>query len=75
MKTKFNYKDVPDWCRWIAVDEDGACFAYEKKPVKVKGDYGGYWNGDGITDGDQLHLYKGEPPKNWKDELYTWGYE
>ena len=77
MKTKFNPKDVPDWCKWIAVDEDGVCCAFRKKPYQEASypTLKGYWNiNDVIENENAVDLYKGKPPKNWKDELYTWGY-
>ncbi len=69
MKTKFNRKDVSRWCKWIAVDKDGACWEYPTKPV--------IYCESGVWSLPTLYLkvrflYKGEPPKNWKDELYTW---
>ena len=70
MKTKFNPKDVPSWCKWIAVDEGGDCWAFELKP-----ELGchGVWE-EQSRDFNFYKLYVGNPPKNWKDELYTWGY-
>ncbi len=68
MKTKFNRKDVSDWCKWIAVDKDGACWEYSGMPFL--GRTSSVWS-------DRYHskaklLYRGAPPKNWKNELYTW---
>ena len=69
MKTKFNEKDVPKGTNWIATDKDGACFAFNVEPRKV--DYR-TWD---VMRPDWSHLlYLGKPPKNWKNELYTWGY-
>jgi len=76
MKTKFNEKDVPSWCKWIAVDEDGMCVAFNVKPKSLDNVLGGagFWDGSRQASIDCLELYKGKPPKNWKDELYTWRY-
>ena len=71
---KFNPKKVPSWCKWIAVDKSGECCAYRKKP-KPNADFNGYpalWCGHCVSDADYVTLYRGKPPKNWKDELYTW---
>lgn len=70
MKTKFNAKDVSNWCKWIAVDEDGFCYEYSIKPDN-KRSIGEQWLNNG---GQEKFLYKGKPPKNWRNELYTWGY-
>ena len=60
---------VPDWVNWIAVDENGVVYGYEEKPRHSE-----FFHGEWIIDsGDMCELYKGKPPKNWKDELYTWG--
>ena len=67
--SKFNPKKVPKWCKWIAVDPDGGCHAYRVKPR-----HGVIFSEWIIFDGYSSHkfLYRGKPPKNWKDELYTW---
>ncbi len=70
MKTKFNPKDVPSWCKWIAVDKDGFCFAYSTKPktrIVLES-----WDNDHNPKGQWRVLYRERKPKNWKDELYTW---
>jgi len=55
---------VPDWVNWIAVDKSGRGFGYIRRPAKGCE----MWvNGEGF-----VCLYQGNPPKNWKDELYTW---
>jgi hypothetical protein len=68
---KFNPKEVPDWCKWIAVDKDGECLAYSAKPVNMTDPPLWVPKHTGVM---FETLYKGKPPKNWKDELYTWGY-
>jgi len=70
MKTKFNPKDVPSWCKWIAVDESGRCWGFENKPDTKSSRYNGNWDTRNID--KAVELYEGKPPKNWKDELYTW---
>lgn len=75
MKTKFNENDVPSWCNWIAVDKNGVCAAFKSKPhhEALGNGLGGYWS---LHDNDEgrncLDLYKGDKPRNWKLELYTW---
>lgn len=58
---------VPDWANWIAVDKDGTCYAFADKPVKRAR----VWDVSGFS--ASRILYRGKPPKNWKEELYTWG--
>jgi hypothetical protein len=72
MKTKFNPKDVPSWCKWIAVDKNGECNAYSIKPTPRDKPYISEWDFDDWNNHQYITLYKGKPPKNWKDELYTW---
>ena len=67
---KFNEKDVPSWCKWIAVDFDGSCWAFTAKPESIRYYKGEWW--PKTNAGKQVKLYEGKPPKNWKDELYTW---
>ena len=66
---KFNEKKVPKWCRWLAVDKNGECWAFENKPRQKDLIYG-RWDTDFIDNAEML--YSGKPPKNWKDELYQW---
>ncbi len=68
MKAKFNRKDVSSWCKWIAVDKDGKCWEYPTKPFASS--IFSIWGAASFSKGKIL--YKGAPPKNWKDELYTW---
>lgn len=72
MKTKFNEKDVPSWAKWIAVDGDGYCAYYSTKPKRRE--ICKAWDNDHNPKGRWSCAYKGKKPKNWKDELYTWGY-
>ncbi len=68
MKTKFNPEDVSKWCRWIAVDKNGECWEFSGKPLAFSAFE--IWNNTQPI--KYRLLYKGEPPKNWKEELYTW---
>jgi len=68
VKTKFNPKDVPKWCNWIAVDDDGRCWTYSIKPERGVIEFM-WWP---QQHGRWGKLYEGKPPKNWKEELYTW---
>lgn len=65
--SKFNPKKVPIWCKWIAVDENGSCWGFSLKPESFVFMWDSYKLGC-----ESVALYKGNPPKNWKDELYTW---
>lgn len=60
---------VPDWVNWIAVDENGGVWYYANLP-----------NNNWFTDAVEWSVKFGKcdlaytcpPPKNWKEELYTW---
>lgn len=56
---------IPEWIRWIAVDKNGDVFGYDEKPRRVE-------NKEWYAECRLTKLYSGSPPKNWKDELYTW---
>lgn len=58
---------VPDWAKWFAVDKNGDVYVYEHKPKLSERD--NIWS---HVKGNLYNLYKGAPPKNWKDELYEW---
>lgn len=32
MKTKYDWRNIPDWVNVIAIDEDGQMYGYKKKP-------------------------------------------
>lgn len=32
---KPDWKDAPPWARWLAMDEDGEWFWYEKEPAEI----------------------------------------
>ncbi len=69
MNNKFKPEEVPDWVRWIAVDKNGECWGFENKP-KISLGFPSMW--DVYMAGNTSKLYHGEPPKDWRDELYTW---
>ena len=62
--------EIPEWTNWIAVDKNGEVYAYENKPTITDG----VWDHMRPEYGEMELLYKSKPPKNWKTELYTWGY-
>jgi len=62
---------VPDWVNWIAVDKNGDCYGFNMKPNNI--DASNEWGDYGNISLEFVRLYMGKPPKNWKDELYTWG--
>jgi len=60
---------VPDWVNWIAVDENGEVWGWEKEPSQYNCNSHSFWDaGYGMSS----RLYNAPPPKNWKEELYTW---
>lgn len=61
---------VPDFVNWIAIDEDGRCWGYATKPANTL--RLNQWFGKQKKVATVL-LYHAAPPKNWKEELYTWG--
>ena len=67
---KFNEKKVPSWCKWMAVDKNGDCWAYSLKPEAGILLAPNVWWPQQY--GKWKMLYRGKPPKNWKDELYQW---
>ena len=61
---------VPNWVNWISVDAGGEVYGFSNKPV-VAGN--NCWD-DMSDSANSCFLYISKPPKNWKDELYVWGY-
>ena len=61
-------KNLPDWARWVAQDEDGMWFGYIEEP---------WAEPDGIWIDGCCHssLATTKPPKNWIQELYKVDYE
>jgi len=57
---------VPDWVNWMAADKSGQVWAYRNKPYISRHD--NYWSCNGRNE----RIYNGKPPKNFRDELYTW---
>lgn len=66
---KFNPNKVPKWCNWIAVDQDGCCWAFSREPSTGVSSFPYKWDN---WFGEAERLYNGKPPKDWKQELYTW---
>jgi len=61
---------VPKWVNWMAVDENGQCWMYESKPIANVDVWFIPFNVERKRKFKKL--YEGKPPKNWKEELYTW---
>ena len=59
---------IPEWTNWIAVDKCGQVYAYEHKPIL--GSYHDSWMN--TTGHNTELLYDGVPPKDYKQELYTY---
>jgi len=57
--------EVPDWAKWMAKDQDGSWYVYERQP---KMHDGGFWHARGKA----LVAGEGDPcdDDTWKDELY-----
>lgn len=69
--------DMPEWVKWIAVDEDGRCFGYRHKP-KLKERYKEWVCSKLWMEINQVkYLYSGPRPKDYTQELYEviWTYE
>ena len=60
---ELNQKILPDWARWIAMDEDGSWWCYEAEPHQH--DRGWYENEVGRCE----KLWGREPVKNWRTSL------
>ncbi len=71
MNNKFKPEEVPDWVKWIAVDKDGECWGFEMKP-EHRNNCPNTWDNIVNENSSAIHLYTGKPPKDLKDELYTW---
>jgi len=63
--------EVPSWCRWMAVDANGALWFYKRKPT-YSSKYDAWLETD--TNVATMSDIAGniKPPKDWKQELYTW---
>lgn len=55
--------EIPPWARWIALDADGACWAYEAEPNQQE--HGWYENEVGRIQ----FLGRSEPPADWRATL------
>ncbi len=62
-----SFIEIPEEVNWIAGDENGKVWGYECEPEQNKKIFS--WVS---SSGHAWMLYEGRPPKNWKDELYTW---
>ncbi|HUT62985.1 MAG TPA: hypothetical protein VMZ04_03410 [Anaerolineae bacterium] len=59
-----NWKDAPEWAQWLAQDEDGCWYWYQKKP-KAFGE--GCWERLTIEHFIDIASYPTFP--NWQDTL------
>ena len=59
--------DVPNWANWMAQDKDGMWFAYETEPHPEECDWTTYDTSQDIG--------LSAEPKDWTQELYTFGWE
>lgn len=62
---------VPNWVRWMAVDKTGALWFYQHKPISST-NYEAWLElaKHTFSLSDLAGFIK--PPKDWKQELYTW---
>ena len=62
--------DIPDWAKWLAMDQDGSWYAYMSEPYLSTI----LWD-SGI--GDPVLLGQTAPKPDWRNELYSleWEYE
>jgi len=56
---KPDWKDAPEWAKWLAMDEDGSWYWYEKEPYSGDGE----WYGAG---GQLSHVGQ---TISWEDSL------
>ena len=59
--------EVSGWANWIAVDKGGSVYEYECEPKKNR-----LFEAWVCQGGRNALIYRGQPPKDWEDELYTW---
>jgi len=62
--------EIPTWCRWMTVDANGSLWIYSKKPIQHSSYPAWIESEIGNTQSDFLGSIK--PPKDWKQEIYTW---
>lgn len=58
---KPDWKDAPEWAKWLAMDEDGEWFWFENKPER-EGGWG--WDADGRLQRDREALWADPPVKS-----------
>jgi hypothetical protein len=61
----FDPSDLPEWTNWVAQDEDGMWYAYEKKPTCGRA----AWREDS-EDGRTENISRSLPNADWKIALY-----
>ena len=59
--------EVPTWVHWMATDESGSLWFYQCKPI-VLSEHNAWAESKGNS---QFAAYI-RPPKDYKQELYTW---
>lgn len=59
--------DMPEWAEWIAMDENGSWYAYDKRPI-CKEESGYFWGC-----GDMCYWLENytppHPPHDWRESL------
>jgi hypothetical protein len=64
MRQKPDWKDAPEWAKWLAMDDNGEWYWFIEKPTLLdEGDECGYWN---APFGSYLHVEVGV---DWKTTL------
>lgn len=61
--------NIENWVKWMAIDATGALWGYASKPSQYI-PYNAWVEGRKHSHSQFIGLVK--PPKNWKNELYTW---
>ena len=71
MKTKYDWRNIPDWISYVAIDSNGDKFGYEVKPKVHISDRWTNNIGDCWTNniGRSYLLENVGPCENWKDSL------
>lgn len=62
---KPDWKDAPEWAKFLAMDSDGWWFWYEAEPVEASGG----WNIRGPYDRDTNRYSLAVAPGVWQDSL------
>ena len=63
MKTKYDWRNIPDWVSYVAIERNGDKFGYEVAP---KLHIGGFW---AKYFGGSIFLDNIGPCENWKESL------